>query len=97
MNELDLVKKIDAGEELTEQEMKFLIWGCNRVDEQRGSPRRWLQTVETVVEIDGRYFKIPWDRGLTELQEDEFWWQPFEVEKREYEKTVKVVEWIRKE
>ena len=97
INEEDIVKKIDAGEELSEKELKFLIWDCNRVDEQIGAPRRWMQSVESVVEINGRFFMIPWDRGLTELQEDEFWYQPFEVTKHEYEKTVKVIEWIRKE
>lgn len=97
MNEKDLVKKIDTGEELTEKELKYLVWDCNIVDQQEGPDRRWYRSVETVVEIDGRFFLIPWDRGLTEIQENEFWEQPFEVEKYEYEKTIKVVEWIRKE
>lgn len=97
MNELELVKNIDDGIELSNEELEFLIWGSNRVDEKRYEPRRWLQRVETVIEIDGRFFMIPWDRSLTELQENEFLWQPVEVEKHEYEKTVKVVEWIKKE
>ena len=35
-------------------------------------------------------------RGLTEYQENAFYEQPYEVEKRTYEKTITVTEWINK-
>ena len=48
----------------------------------------------TIVQVADRFFKIDWERGLTECQEDEYWDQPVEVTPHEYEKTITVREWI---
>ena len=41
------------------------------------------------------FFKIDWERGLTECQDDEYCWdQPVEVTPHEYEKTITVRDWI---
>lgn len=52
--------------------------------------------MESVVCLCGRYFSIYWEEGLTEYQPNEFYDQPEEVEKHEYDKTIHVVEWIPK-
>jgi hypothetical protein len=39
---------------------------------------------------------VEWEEGLTENQENEFYNQPYEVEKKTYEKTITVTEWVSK-
>lgn len=52
--------------------------------------------MESIVCLCGRYFSIYWEEGLTEYQENEFYDQPEEVEKHEYDKTIHVVVWVPK-
>ena len=43
----------------------------------------------------GKYFKIKWDEGLTEYQENEYWDnKPIEVFKHTYQKMIEVTEWL---
>ena len=88
-----ILEKIDTGEELSESELSRLCYEHSIWDED-GDEGRWTRSVESVIELDGRYFSIIWDRGLTECQENEFWNQPVEVRKHTYEKTIEVTEWI---
>lgn len=48
----------------------------------------------TIVQVADRYFKINWERGLTEYQENSYYNQPKEVVPHEYEKTITVRDWI---
>ena len=48
----------------------------------------------TVIEVAGRFFAIDWMAALTECQESDFWQQPREVRKHEYQKTITVTEWL---
>lgn len=95
--EEEILRKIDAGESLTEREIKELVFDGYEVDRENGENRRWTRTVCSVVEVGDRFFCIPWEEGLTEYQENGFYEQPYEVEKQEYEKTILVTEWVRKE
>lgn len=89
-----MVKKIDNGENLTERELRSLVYEYE-ISSEEGGDHRWVRDMSTVVELCGRTFEIDWYKGLTEMQEDEFYDQPFEVEKREYEKTITVTEWVK--
>lgn len=89
-----MVKKIEDGEALTEREMSNLVYEYG-VSTEEGDDHRWVRDMSTIVELCGRYFEIDWYKGLTEMQENEFYDQPFEVEKREYEKTITVTEWVK--
>lgn len=89
-----MVKKIDNGEDLTEKELRSLVYEYTVFTEE-GDDHRWVRDVTTIVELCGRNFEIDWYKGLTEMQEDEFYDQPFEVEKIEYEKTITVTEWVK--
>jgi len=60
-----------------------------------GDNRRWSRSVESILEINGRHFCLDWEEGLTECQENDFYEQPYEVQKHEYEKVIKVTEWLR--
>lgn len=88
-----ILGKIDAGEKLTESELRELRWEFNEVETIYGENRRWSRSVRSILEIGGRYFALDWEEGLTELQEHEFYNQPIEVEKIEYQKTITVTEW----
>lgn len=84
-----MLRKIDSGEELTEYELDELRYG-DRIKEDEG---RWTRTVTSIFELCGRYFALEWEEGLTEMQENEFNNQPYEVEKVTYEKTITIIEW----
>lgn len=88
-----MVEKIDSGEQLTKEELTELIWGYD-VDTQYGDNRRWSRSVTTIIELNGRYFSISWEEGLTEYQDNEYNSQPVEVKKHTYEKTITVTEWV---
>ena len=90
MEEKEYLEKILNGEELTEIELSDLV--DYEIDSQEGDCGRWTMPVKSIVELCGRYFAIDWDRGLTEMQENEFYNQPYEV--KQVEKMVKVTEWV---
>lgn len=96
MEEKDYLEKILNGEELSEREFKDLVFDYE-IDCQEGDCGRWTQSAKTIVNLCGRYFAIDWERGLTEMQEHEFYNQPYEVKKVEYEKVVKVTEWVKED
>lgn len=88
----ELVRKIKNGEELSEEELSDIAYECVRgfsdyiVEEEED--RRWFRSVSTFFKTDdGRWFCLVWEKGLTEIQDDEFWEQPYEV-KREVKKVV---------
>lgn len=95
--EEEMVGKIDSGEKLSEWELKNLVYNGNEVDIEYGEDRRWTRDMESIIKLGDRYFSIMWEQGLTECQENEFWNQPVEVEKKEYDKMIHVVEWVAKE
>jgi hypothetical protein len=70
----------------TEQEAREAVYE-HPVDTIIGDSGRWSRLVTTIVSIDGRYYAIDWDEGLTENQENEFEEGDFE----EVRKDVKVV------
>lgn len=92
------IDKIDIGENLTERELRQFIWEVGtEVSREEGENRRWSRSVSVIKEVNGRFFSIDYEEGLTECQENEYYWQPYEVEKHEYEKTITITEWKKKE
>lgn len=88
----EVLRKIDAGEALTEKEIRTLVLCGYAVEEIEHSVGRWERQVSSIVEIKGRYFSIDWSEGLTEIQENSFDdFYPEEVES--YEETVVVKKW----
>ena len=88
-----LLKKIDSGTELTGSELREVIQEYE-VEVEYGDNRRWSRSATTISEIGGRYFSTNWEDGLTESQENEYYDQPVEVQKKTYEKTITVTEWV---
>ena len=97
MENEEFIKKYDNKERFSDNELSRLVWEMNEVDEIRGENRRWSQSVETIFEVEGRYFSLMWENGLTEMQENEFYDQPVEVELVEKVVTKTVKNWVPKE
>lgn len=97
---IDMLKKIDNGERLTEREISNLVWEYE-VHRDEGEDRRWSRYNISYIQLLERYFCVEWDEGLTEMQPDEFCDQPYEVVKNTHDKTIpehiiSVTEWTRK-
>lgn len=58
---------------------------------------RWVRPAYTIICSGTRYFGIPWSEGLTEMQPNEFYDQPEELFRVEKEKTIKVIEYYKKD
>ena len=56
----------------TEEEIKEIWMNDNFVAEIVGEPRRWSTTVGLITEVDGKFYEVVYERGLTERQEDYF-------------------------
>lgn len=93
-----MVQKIDHREKLTEKELSRLVHEFG-IETDHGENRRWTRSNCTVCKLCNRYFEVVWEEGLTEYQDNEYIYQPVEVELHEYEKVIKVREWkhIKKE
>lgn len=88
-------EKILNGEELTSYEAREAFYAYPYMDEDRGESGRWSCGVERIIVVEGRYFSVWGDIGLTEYQEDEFEPQVLpEVEP--YEETIVVRRWRQK-
>lgn len=88
-----IFEDLQNGENLREDDLRYLVWNYE-IDRENGENRRWSRTVTSIVEIGGKTYSIDWEEGLTECQENSFYDQPIEVRKHEYEKTIKVTEWL---
>lgn len=97
MTNEEFLQRYDSGKpNFTEEEIKDMAYEefGNCIDVIEGDNHRWTQAMETVFEVNGRRFAVSWFRGLTEMQENEFYCsEVYEVVKKE-----KITfEWVRKE
>lgn len=85
-------EKVLNGEELTEEELRCLSSGVagHLIEEIEGDDHRWHREMSVIFEIQGRYFRLDYMKGLTDFYE-----QPYEVIKKE--KTIVVNDWVKKE
>ena len=88
----EILERLNKHEDLEEYEIENLVYNYN-IHEEIDDRGRWEDYMFTVVEVEGRYFGINWNRGLTEQQEDSFMDQPYEVKKKTITKTITVDEW----
>ena len=95
----EFIEAFDSGVEINERTLLDYAYGGEVIEE--GESRRWSRTVISIATVNGRYFKILWEEGLTECQDNSVWDAPIEVNKLEYDKivpehTVHIVEWVEK-
>lgn len=79
MEEKEFLVKYDNGVEFTEEELSDLRWEFVEVDTQYGENHRWNRPATTIFRVEDRLFALDWWQGLTEIQENEFYDQPYEV------------------
>lgn len=91
-----IVTKILSGLKLTETERKYCAWGevGEYVEEIEGCDHRWTREMQTIFKIDEQYYAIDWMSGLTEMQENEYWDDPYKVERKEEIVTTTVVSYV---
>lgn len=90
---MTIIEKMYDGQELSEKELKYLATGFSldyvepgdyiHVDEFDGDIGRWTQSVQTIIQAGEDFWAIDWERGLTEIQENEFYDQPYRVIRKE--------------
>ena len=81
--EKELLVKLENGEKLNAQDLKFLVWECE-VHTDEGENERWTRSNTTVAKFGDRLWQVNWEEGLTEMQEHEFYKQvAIEVVKKE--------------
>lgn len=88
--------KILNREELTETERKYCAWGevGEYVEEIEGCDHRWTREMQTIFKIGEQYYAIDWMSGLTEMQDNEYWDDPYKVERKEEVVTTTVVSYV---
>ena len=62
------------------------------IEEEYDEPRRWSRFHTRWVEINGRFFELNADEGLTEYQDTEYMIQPQEVTCKQVTRTIVVTE-----
>lgn len=91
MSNEEFLTRYDNGEKFTEEELSDLRWEFVEVDTQYGENHRWNRPATTIFRVEDRLFALDWWQGLTEMQENEFYDQPYEV--KEVKKMVEVTEY----
>lgn len=92
-----MLDKIIKSEDLTPKELRTLVYEYG-IETEYGEDHRWAREAFTVIKLSDidrlchRYFGIDWMKSLTEMGEDEFYNQPYEVKQIEHVTVVK--EWI---
>lgn len=94
-HELDFLKKYDSGEEFDKYELEKMR-GFNHFDDIYGDNGRWTRSVKTIFKAGERYFCLKWEEGLTEMQEDQYYDQPYEVYPVTKEKIIKITHYEKK-
>lgn len=87
----EILQKIESNTRLTQRELSMIPWEHDVVDTIKGENRRWSRSVTTVFLLGDKTFALDWEQGLTEMQENEFHYQPYEVKK--ITKTITVIDW----
>ena len=99
----EFIMKFNNQERFERDELRDLFYGdVEEDDDDEGYEvdciehrnRRWSRIEEKILKINGRYFSVSGDIGLTEHCDNEFDIQPVEVEPRE--KVITITEWVKK-
>ena len=89
----EFLTRYDNGEKFTEEELSDLRWEFVEVDTQYGENHRWNRPATTIFRVEDRLFALDWWQGLTEMQENEFYDQPYEV--KEVKKMIEITKYER--
>ena len=76
----EIEQKVLNKQDLTESEIKFLVYEGDEIDTLTGEKHRWCTFDSTIIKIKEKLYCIDWECGLTEYQDNYFPNQPYEVE-----------------
>ena len=89
-----ILKKIANKEQLTAKDVEMLIYedGFN-IETVVIDKYDWTELVNTIIELDGKYYRVYWEQALTENQEDYFESQ-LAIEVKKKKKVIETHEWV---
>lgn len=87
-----ILEKIKSGKKLTENELRMLVFSGLDVHEEENGEGRWSAYMTTVLDLNRELYAVEWQRGLTEMQPNEFYEQPYAVKIEKKEVIVKTIE-----
>ena len=92
----EFLQRYDNKDTFTEDEIHDLYCGdiegeIEEIEEIEGEHHRWMYYNTKILKMQDRYFDVTAYLGLTELQDNEYTIQPFEV--RPVEKIVVITSW----
>lgn len=64
------------------------------IETKYGENRRWSRSASTIVERDGKFYRLVWENGLTEEQPNEYEEQEA-VEVKQIEEIVTIKKWVK--
>lgn len=79
-----------------EEEVIQILLSEFTVHEEDVARTRWSDCMVSIIQLGDRYFRLEWDRGLTEYQDNYYFNKFTEVEKVEKVVTQTVIEWKEK-
>ena len=97
----EFFERYDNGEVFDERELEDIFYldfdndnddKVYIIEEEYDEPRRWSRFHTRWVEINGRFFELNADEGLTEYQDTEYMIQPQEVTCKQVTRTIVVTE-----
>lgn len=89
---MTIQEKILAGELLSEEEVAEWIYEVEPIDRIADEPRRWYSEITLIYKLQNCYFKLCYDKALTEIQEDDFWPQ-IAQKVTPHKKIIETIEW----
>ena len=96
MTNKEFLERYDKKEDFSESELEELEYFGEGIDRIEGANRRWTRTIKNIFKVEDRYFALEFEEGLTEMQDNVYNKQPYEVEKVCKEITTVVVEYVKK-
>lgn len=76
---MTITQKLERGIALTEDELEDFVYG-NVVYREEGELGRWSRHVSSVIADDnGQLWCVEWEEGLTEMQDNGFYEQPYKA------------------
>ena len=97
----EFLKQYNEGKRFSENELRDIFEldleeeendTIYEVEEEYDEPRRWSRNHTRWANINGRYFELNADEGLTELQDNSYYIQPQEVSLKVVTRTIVVTE-----
>ena len=83
--ESEMIELLESGVKLTVRQLRNLQEYS--IEKITGENRRWSRSITDICHVGEKYYELNWEEGLTENQENDFGYQPVEVELHEEEVT----------